>query len=135
MIAVDASVVVAGFASWHELHERALDALDRGPRLPAHAALETYSVLTRLPPPLRVAPDPVVGFLHARFPRPWLALDEGGTAILIDDLRDSRVGGGAVYDALIAAAARVNGATLLSFDTRAASTYAALGVEFELLGG
>lgn len=50
MIAADTSVVVAAFASWHEGHESALVALARRPRLPGHVALESYSVLTRLPP-------------------------------------------------------------------------------------
>jgi len=43
--------VVAGFASWHEGHRSAAAALARKPRVPAHVLVETYSVLTRLPPP------------------------------------------------------------------------------------
>lgn len=41
--------------------------------------------------------------------------------------------GGAVYDALIAAAALEADARLLSRDERAARTYAAIGVQFELV--
>lgn len=55
MIAPDTSVLVAGFATWHEGHEAAVRALNRGVHLIAHAAVETYSVLTRLPPPHRIA--------------------------------------------------------------------------------
>ncbi|MEX2240756.1 MAG: PIN domain-containing protein [Burkholderiales bacterium] len=55
MIAADTSVVVAAFASWHEGHAAALRALGRGVRVPAHVLLESYSVLTRLPPPHRAA--------------------------------------------------------------------------------
>ncbi|MBO0760460.1 MAG: hypothetical protein J2P40_04210 [Candidatus Dormibacteraeota bacterium] len=40
---------------------------------------------------------------------------------------------GAVYDALIAAAALEADARLLSRDERAARTYAAIGVQFELV--
>jgi hypothetical protein len=47
---VDTSVVVAGFASWHESHHRARRTLDGGVSLIGHCALETYSVLTRLLP-------------------------------------------------------------------------------------
>jgi predicted nucleic acid-binding protein len=41
MIAVDTSVVVAAFASWHEGHASAAAALARRPRVPAHVLLET----------------------------------------------------------------------------------------------
>jgi hypothetical protein len=51
LIAVDTSVVVAAFASWHEGHLAALECLRRDPRLPAHVAIETFSVITRLPAP------------------------------------------------------------------------------------
>jgi hypothetical protein len=37
MIAVDTSVVVAAFASWHEGHSGAAAALARRPRVPADA--------------------------------------------------------------------------------------------------
>jgi predicted nucleic acid-binding protein len=134
LIAVDSSVAIAAFASWHDLHERALDVLDRDPLLPSQAALETYSVLTRLPPPLRVAPEPVVEFLDARFPAPWPALDGRATAALLAELRDARIAGGATYDAVIAVTARENGATLVSCDVRAAALYDLVGVEFELVG-
>lgn len=50
MIAVDTSVVVAAFASWHEGHASAVSALARRPRLPTHVTVEAFSVLTRLPP-------------------------------------------------------------------------------------
>ncbi len=133
MIAVDSSVVVAAFASWHELHEHALAVLDRAPLLPAQAALETYSVLTRLPPPHRVASGPVVEFLVARFSSPWPALDGPSTPALLSELRQARVAGGATYDAAIAAVAREHSATLVSCDVRASRVYEQLGVAAELL--
>jgi predicted nucleic acid-binding protein len=40
MIAVDTSVVVAGFASWHQGHRSAAAALARAPRVPAHVLVE-----------------------------------------------------------------------------------------------
>lgn len=46
---------------------------------------------------------------------------------------DGGLVGGAVYDALIAAAARESGLRLVSLDQRAARTYAAMGVDHQLL--
>jgi hypothetical protein len=43
--------------------------------------------------------------------------------------------GGAVYDALIAAAARESGLRLMSLDHRAVRTYVAMGVDHQLLPG
>jgi hypothetical protein len=55
--AADGSSVIAAFASWHESHDVARRALDAGVRRVEHCALETLSVLTRLPPPHRAAGD------------------------------------------------------------------------------
>jgi len=72
--AADTSASVAAFASWHENHAAARDALDGGLRLIEHCALETYSVLTRLPPPHR-SPGPLVrDFLAVRFSDAFRAL-------------------------------------------------------------
>ena len=133
MIAADSSVAIAAFASWHALHEQALAALGRTALLPAHAALETYSVLTRLPQPLRVAPEPVVDFLSDRFARPWLVLESAAARGLLEELAALRLQGGATYDATIAATARAHRATLVSCDRRAAVVYERLGVGFELI--
>jgi hypothetical protein len=65
--AVDTSVIIAAFASWHESHALARRALDEGPSLIVHCALETYSVLTRLPVPHRAPADLAAQFLAARF--------------------------------------------------------------------
>ncbi len=133
MIAADSSVAVAAFASWHALHEQALDALGSEALVPAHAALETYSVLTRLPQPLRVPAGPVVEFLSNRFTRPWLVLGGDATLELLEELRTLGIAGGATYDATIAATARASGVKLVSCDRRAAAVYERLGVGFELI--
>jgi hypothetical protein len=49
MKAVDSSVVIAAFATWHEHHALARKAMAGQPRLVAHAAVESYSVLTPRP--------------------------------------------------------------------------------------
>ncbi len=133
MIAVDTSVVVAGFASWHEHHETARGALDTGPSLPSHAALESYSVLTRLPHGLRVSPSLVVEFLADTFPEPSLVIPATVARHIPARLSDIGIEGGAVWDALIAITAAAHDATLLTFDARAARAYARCGVEAELL--
>lgn len=51
MIAVDASVAVAAFGDWHRGNPEACAVLDEGAALPAHALLETDSVLTGFPTP------------------------------------------------------------------------------------
>jgi predicted nucleic acid-binding protein len=132
--AADTSLVVAAFASWHEQHDAARRALDAGVRLIDHCALETYSVLTRLPPPHR-SPGPVVmDFLRARFPQPFLRLSEPRYRGFVLTLADQGISGGAAYDALVAATAAGAGAELVTCDRRAAGVYDAYGVRFQLLG-
>lgn len=130
MIAADTSVLVAAFASWHESHQVARAAVASGVSLLAHAALETYSVLTRLPPPHRAPPDAVQRYLRDSFGREWLHLSGAAYRDLMGRLSHDGLRGGAVYDALIAVTAAEHQATLLTLDARAAATYALLGVSF-----
>lgn len=134
MIAVDSSVAIAAFASWHELHDAARSALDRRPRIPVHAALETYSVLTRLPPPHRAPSELVLAFLADRFRDTFLDLGQELYPSFLNELGSSGIAGAATYDALIAVVAREARATLLSLDGRAAVTYRRLRAEVEYLG-
>jgi predicted nucleic acid-binding protein len=134
LIAVDTSVVVAAFASWHEAHAQAARLLDRRPRLPAHALIESYSVLTRLPAPHRADPAIVAEFLAERFPLPPLVLPARAHAAFVAQLTHARLAGGAAYDALIAATAKRARAVLHTRDRRAVPTYERFGVRFELLG-
>jgi len=76
--------------------------LARRARLPAHCALECYSVLTRLPPPHRVSGALARDFLSLRFTEPLLALDPADHLALIDRLVDGAITGGATYDGLVA---------------------------------
>lgn len=127
-------MVVAAFATWHSAHEEAANIVRTAPRLPAHAGLEAFSVLTRLPRPNRASPADVRAFLARAFPGQWLALSGDGVAGLIDELARLGIAGGSSYDALIAATARSVGAVLVTRDLRAKSTYDLLGVEVEYLG-
>jgi predicted nucleic acid-binding protein len=133
VIAVDTSVVVAGFASWHEGHRAAAAALARRPRVPAHVLVEAYSVLTRLPLPHRAPADLVATFLTERFPEPPLVLPARGYLELVESSARTGLAGGAVYDALIAATARHANATLLTRDERALVVYERMKVRFEVV--
>ena len=131
MKAVDSSVVIAAFASWHEHHAIARKAMAARPRLIAHAAVESYSVLTRLPPPHRASPDIVHAFITGRFTEPFLILSETGYQELLATVAAGQILGGPAYDALIAFTAAEHNATLMSLDQRAAATYEAVGARVE----
>ena len=133
MKAADTSLVVAAFASWHQAHDRARRALDGGLRLIEHCALETYSVLTRLPSPHRAPGHVVRDFLAARFPAPLLRLSAAAYREFVLGLPDLQVAGGAAYDALVAATAIANDAELVTCDRRAVPLYERYGVRLLLL--
>jgi predicted nucleic acid-binding protein len=134
-MAVDTSVVVPALALWHEDHAKAFAFLDHEPGvvLIGHVALETYSVLTRMPPPKRARPDHVAQALRETFPGPVVALSGTAYLDLIDRAVSGAVQGGGVYDALVAATAKDEGLKLISLDQRAAATYAKVGVAYEIL--
>ena len=129
----DSSVVIAGFATWHKQHVVARGALRGVADLVAHAELESYSVLTRLPEPFQVGVGDVASYLRARYPGKRMVLPESARRDLIERLARLLIGGGAVYDAMVAATAAHHGYRLLSCDRRAAATYDRLGVEVTYL--
>jgi predicted nucleic acid-binding protein len=125
----DSSVVIAAFASWNEKHEAALEALGEVRDLVAHVELEVYSVLTRLPEPLRAEPDLVAEYLREDFTGERMVLAEPERRALVKRFADLSISGGAAYDASVAVTADHHGRTLLSCDLRAARTYEKLGIE------
>lgn len=134
MRAADTSVVVAAFATWHEHHLAARRVVDDRVRLIEHCALETYSVLTRLPPPHRCPAAVVRDYLKARFTSPYLRLDAESFKQFVMRLPEHNIAGGAAYDALIAATAVNNNAKLVTCDKRAAALYENYGVRSVFLG-
>lgn len=134
MIVADTSVAVAAALRWHEAHKAAVAALTpaKTPLL-AHVALETYSVLTRLPPPQRVPADVAHAYLLKTFTFPPLTLPAPDYEELLELAAGEGLGGGAVYDALIAATARRVGATLLTLDRRAVPVYRLTGAQYRLV--
>ncbi|HUR48473.1 MAG TPA: type II toxin-antitoxin system VapC family toxin [Acidimicrobiales bacterium] len=131
---VDTSVAVALLVADHEHHE-ALHTELGGRRLglSGHAAFETFSVLTRLPPPARRTPQVVARVISENFPHS-VFLSAKGAERLFGKLVDAQIAGGSVYDALVGAAAAEHGLVLATRDRRAAETYRALGLEVEMLG-
>ena len=102
-------------------------------RLVEHCALETYSVLTRLPAPHRAPPDLVRDFLAARFRHPFLRLRGTAFREFLRRLPEHGISGGASYDALVAATAARHGADLVTCDRRAVPVYERYGIRVQLL--
>jgi predicted nucleic acid-binding protein len=130
---IDTSVAVALAAAGHEHHDATRRAIGgRNCGLCGHAAFETFSLLTRLPPPNRRTPGAIARLLAHNFPASRF-LSAQGAERLHARLASLGIAGGAVYDALVAAAAAEHGITLATRDRRAAETYRALDIDFELL--
>jgi predicted nucleic acid-binding protein len=134
---VDTSVAVAFLVGDHDHHDATFEATfealaDRRLGLAGHAAFETFSVLTRLPPPGRRTPVTVARLLAANFPDSRFLGIEGAPRLLTS-LADHGVAGGSVYDALVGATAVEHGLPLVSRDRRALDTYRELGVEVKML--
>ncbi len=130
---VDTSVAVALVVADHAHHADTLRALGkRQLGLAGHAAFETFSVLTRLPPPARRTPAAVARLLAVNFPHSRF-LSARGAGALLRKLEALGIAGGSVYDALVGEAAREHDLPLATRDRRALETYRALEVRVELL--
>lgn len=131
--ACDTSVAIAALDPNHDAHAASRSALvELRPALAGHAAFEMYSVLTRLPVPLRLGPTRAAEVLAAAFPEAcWLSDAH------CDELRGLLgalgIVGGSVYDALVGRAAAVHGRVLLTRDRRAERTYRALEVPYDVV--
>jgi hypothetical protein len=131
--ACDTSVAVAALDPTHEAHSACRRALvEHRPALAGHATFEAYSVLTRLPLPLRLSAGQAATVLAAAFPDDcWL--DVTGTRDLRERLPGLDIVGGSIYDALVGQASVTNHRTLLTRDRRAERTYRSLGVEYQFV--
>jgi predicted nucleic acid-binding protein len=129
VIAIDSSVAIAAFGEWHELHEAAASIVDGGAAIPAHALLETYSVLSGFPPPHRAPAGIVDSWLEDRFPHILPPPNAEEQRELVRQLARADRIGGATYDALVALTAKIAGATLATGDRRAIPVYDLVGVQ------
>lgn len=132
-VALDTSAAVPLLLRRHADHEAVRAALDGYSLcLTGHSQAETYSVLTRLPGDARLHPGDAVRLLSAGFDPPR-QVDRATLDDLPSILAASDIAGGAVYDALVGLATLGSGTRLITRDRRAAATYSALGVEYELV--
>lgn len=129
----DSSALVAAFAPWHLAHRAAAARVSAVKDLVAHAELETYSVLTRLPQAQRAPAAVAAEYLREGFTGTRLVLSASRRRRLIGDLEASGVQAGAVYDALIGLTAAEHGHALLTCDQRAHALYGRLDIDHELL--
>ncbi len=134
MTALDTSVVIAAFVSWHESHDTARRAVTPEAVVPAHVVTETYAVLTRMPAPFRMEAATVATY----FARQWTGRVIAPDAQLFESLTSAAatagIAGGGTYDALVGLTAQAFGHELLSLDLRAERTYRSLGIAYRVLG-
>ena len=100
--------------------------------LSGHAYVEFVSVTTRLPEPFRISPQAALRLIGQHFPQS-VFLPEDQVPVVVEELVRKGIGGGALYDGLVAGAARHHDLTLVTIDFRAQRVYDALGVDYELL--
>ncbi len=127
IFAVDTSCMIAALCTWHPQNPAAVAEidrrLDRGEQLTvaAPALAESYSVLTRLPAPHRLSPADAWILVESNFVsgRRVVSLDGESYIALLRQLAAEGVGGGRIYDRVIAACARQAKAdTILTFNRR-----------------
>jgi len=133
-LAVDTSVAIPLLVQTHAAHAAVVRWwAGREVALSGHALAETYSVLTRLPGDVRMAPADAAQLLEDRFSPPLLLGSETARR-LPDVLRRMEIAGGAVYDAMVALAAVEHRVDLATRDARARDTYERVGVMVIIAG-
>jgi len=133
-LALDTSVAVPLLVQTHAKHLEVVRWWNgREIALCGHALVETYSVLTRLPGDLRLAPVDAARLIGLRFAKPLL-LGSKTAARVPTLLGQLGIAGGAVYDALVALAAVEHDADLATRDGRAKATYEAIGARVTVVG-
>jgi len=133
-LGLDTSVAVPLLVRTHRAHVSVVRWWDgREIALSGHALAETYSVLTRLPGDLRLAPADAARLLAERFLEPLL-LGPEVAGRLPDVLGPLGIAGGAVYDALVALAAVEHDVDLATRDLRARATYETVGARVVVAG-
>ena len=124
---LDTNCMIAAVSRAHPRHTEAADEynvrLDRGESLilAAHSLAEAYSVLTRIPVPLRLSARQAATVLETSFLNRGqvVSLDGPEYVALLQSLPSRGVTGGLVYDAIIAACARKGDADVfLTFNQR-----------------
>lgn len=129
---LDTSAAIALVHPGHEHHLAVMShAAGRTLGLAGHAEFETYSVLTRLPPPQRLSSAAALRLINTNFPH-TKHLSAPHAASVLKAIASAQVAGGSTYDALVGLVTRHQGLELLTCDARAIQTYRALQVDFLL---
>lgn len=131
--------MIAAIQQLHQDHRRAVAEVDRrlargeSMILASPTLVETYSVLTRVPPPNRLSPNAAWVALETTFldaATEIVALDAAAYRDLLSSAPGQGTAGGRIYDAVIVAcalAARVD--TILTFNDRQFVPLAAGAIE------
>lgn len=125
-LVLDTSAIVALLCGWHVRHADVRAEIEKrlssgfSLAIPAHALVETYSVLTRLPPPYRISANDARQLLESNFRRvAVLTLTAREHWLLIEEAQLGGVAGGRMYDTLIARCAKkAVSPTLLTLNVR-----------------
>lgn len=125
-VLLDTSCLVAAAVPQHEHHAATVADLARRRAggdtfvMAAHAVLEAYAVLTRLPPPHRLAPGDALAVLDRNWGKSeTVALTGAESWRVVRRQAPSVIGGGRVYDAHIAACAqKAKVAEILTWNVR-----------------
>jgi predicted nucleic acid-binding protein len=130
---LDTSAAIALVDPDHEFHSAVRAAVGNARLgLAGHAQFETFSVLTRLPPPKRLSAANAARLIKTEFPGSRF-LSPLAQAALLTEFATSGIVGDSIYDGLVAATAREHNLALITCDARARSTYAALGTPHQLI--
>ena len=120
-IGVDTSCLVPLVSSWHEHHEATLSTLETLKKqnnnlmVAAHAVLECFSVLTRLPERIRITPREASERLFENIAQNFqmIGVDPDTCWAAVRHLSYRDLSGGLIYDAIIAHSCASAGATIL----------------------
>jgi predicted nucleic acid-binding protein len=135
--------MVAAMCSWHTHHAPARAEIERRLHdaetllVAAPALVETYSVLTRLPPPHRLSAADALTLLEANFMSQGkiVALEAKSYRTLLRKAPRQGIAGGRTYDAIIAECARrAKATTLLTFNISHFMPFAGTGLDIVVPG-
>ncbi len=129
----DTSVIVASALRSGVGHSECAAAIELSSAGAAgHAWFESFSVLTRLPADVRLSSKESARVLRSIVPDARFLSGEEQAEFGVW-LSESGIVGGAVYDALVAWAAKCSGLPLITRDVRALATYRLVGIEVMLI--
>ena len=125
-VLLDTSCLIAAVMPQHEHHAATVADLSRrrtaGQQfvMAAHAVTEAYAVLTRLPPPHRLAPEDALAVLDRNWGKAdTIALTAAESWRALREYASAGVSGGRIYDGLIAHCARKGrAAEILTWNVR-----------------